>query len=249
MSKGGIFKSMADGILRTPMLGRLGPVALHGAQYALGLHQREVVSFAQPERAAEARRIREIITGFPTQTVGVDEAYQIRNAVLATRDVPGLLAEVGVFRGGTARVICEAKGDRELHLFDTFEGLPATTAIDTGFRQGEYACSLEAVQQYLAGCQDVHFHQGLFPGTGASVSEERFAFVHLDVDLHESTLAALRFFYPRMSVGAMLISHDFVEFPAVRQAFEEAFAGIAQPVLELTGNQCLVVKVAPTPAG
>ena len=34
------------------------------------------------------------------------------------------MAEVGVYQGVSAKLICEAKGDKELHLFDTFEGLP-----------------------------------------------------------------------------------------------------------------------------
>ena len=46
-----------------------------------------------------------------------------------------------------------------------------------------------------------------------------------------------------MNRGAMLVSHDYVAFPAVRSAFDEYFNGTAQPVLELSGNQCLVVKV------
>ena len=219
-----------------------GPL-LHATQYALGLTQREVVNLGQPSRAEAAARIREVVTGFPEQTVGVDEAYFLRSAVLATQDVPGVLAEVGVFRGGTARVICEAKGDRSLHLFDTFEGLPQPGVFDTWFKTGQYACDLATVKAYLASYDRVHFHPGLFPGTGAAVRDLRFSFVHLDVDLYESTLASLEFFFPRMSRAAMLVSHDYVEFPAVHRAFQEYFDGRRQPVVELTGNQCLVVKV------
>lgn len=238
-----LLKQIVAVVVRCPFLRPLGPPLLRVTQFVLGLTQREVVSFAQPARAASAARIREIVTGLPLQTVGVDEAYMIQSAVIATAAIPGELAEVGVFRGGTARVMCEAKGNRVLHLFDTFEGLPAPGAIDIGFAEGQYACSLEAVQSYLVGYGGVHFYQGLFPATGQAVRDRRFSFVHLDVDLYESTLEALKFFYPRMNRGAMLISHDYVVFPAVRRAFDEYFDGTAQPVLELSGNQCLVVKV------
>lgn len=243
MSLSSLAKAGFAGIVRSGKLARVGPPALHAAQFVLGLTHREVVNFGQPGRVSHADRIRGIVTGFPTQTVAVDEAYMIRAAVLATERVPGVLAEVGVFRGGTARVIGEAKGDRTLHLFDTFEGLPAPTAIDRGFVQGDYACSLDAVKAFLTGIPDVHFHAGMFPATSGPVREARFSFVHLDVDLYQSTYDALAFFYPRMSVGAMLISHDYVEFPAVRQVFDDYFADTAQPVLELTGNQCLVLKI------
>lgn len=236
-------KRIVQRVATSSLLAPLGKPLLHGTQYALGLHHREVVNFGQPERARAAERIREIVTGWGTQTMGVDEAYVIRAAVLATAKVEGDLAEVGVFRGGTARVIGEAKGSRRLHLFDTFEGLPAPGAIDTAFQQGQYAGSLEAVRAFLAGCEGVEFYQGLFPATGEAVKERRFSFVHLDVDLYESTRASLEFFYPRLSTGGVIVSHDYVEFAGVRRAFDEFFAGKPEPVLELSGNQCMVVKV------
>ena len=63
-----------------------------------------------PPRARAAQRIRQIVTQWPTQTMGVDEAYLIRSAVLGTAKIPARdSAEVGIFRGGTTKVICEAK--------------------------------------------------------------------------------------------------------------------------------------------
>jgi hypothetical protein len=61
--------------------------------------------------------------------------------------------------------------------------------------------------------------------------------------LYESTRAALEFFYPRMSPGAMIVSHDYVIADGVRKAFDEFFERRAERVLELTGNQCLVVAL------
>ena len=220
----------------------VGRPLLHAAQYVLSLHSREVVSFAQPARAQDAARVRQILTEWPTLTMGVDEAYMLRAAVLSTAKVGGDIAEVGVFRGASAKVICEAKGDRRLHLFDTFEGLPAPGDIDTAFREGQYASSLESVREYLKDYAQVALYKGRFPGTGASVTGLVFSFVHLDVDLYESTLAALEFFYPRLKAGGVIISHDYVEFAGVRKAFDEFFAQRVEPVIELSGNQCLVVK-------
>jgi hypothetical protein len=226
------------------MLRPLGPPLLHAVQYVLSLHYCEVVNFSQPERAKIAERIRAIVTSWPTQTMGVDEAYAIRSAVLATAKIEGDIAEVGVFRGGTARVICEAKGDRPLHLFDTFEGLPAPGEVDSAFHKGQYACSLESVRDYLRGFANVGFYKGYFPATGEAIKDRVFSFVHLDVDLYASTRQALEFFYPRMNPGGIIISHDYVVFPGVRKAFDEFFEHKPEPVVELTGNQCLVTKIA-----
>ena len=55
------------------------------------------------------------------------EAYQIYMAAKITEKVPGDIAEVGVYKGGSAKIICSAKGDRVLHLFDTFPACPEWT--------------------------------------------------------------------------------------------------------------------------
>ena len=43
---------------------------------------------------------------------------------LKKEKVRGAFAEVGVYKGETARIIHEMDPSRSLHLFDTFEGLP-----------------------------------------------------------------------------------------------------------------------------
>jgi O-methyltransferase len=241
-------KSSLKRVATSRLLGPFGPPLLRAVQYALSLHHREVVRYDQPERASAMERVREILADWPTQVMSADEAYMIRSAVLSTAKVEGDLAEVGVFRGTSAKVICEAKGDRRLHLFDTFEGLPPTSRFDAGFQTGQYACSLESVRDYLRDYPNVQFYKGCFPVTGEPVKSRGFSFVHLDVDLFESTVAALQFFYPRMNPGAILISHDYVEFAGVRRAFDGFFEHKSEPVIELSGNQCLVVKVTPRSA-
>lgn len=241
-------KSSLKRIATSPLLGPLGRPLLRAIQYALSLHHREVVSYDQPERASAMERVREILADWPTQVMSADEAYMIRGAVLSTAKVEGDLAEVGVFRGTSAKVICEAKGDRPLHLFDTFEGLPPSGRFDSGFQAGQYACSLDSVRDYLKDFPNVQFYKGYFPMTGEPIKSRGFSFVHLDVDLFESTVAAIQFFYPRMNPGAILISHDYVAAAGVRRAFDAFFADKCEAVIELSGNQCLVVKVTPRSA-
>ena len=130
-----------------------------------------------------------------------------------------------------------------LHLFDTFEGLPAPADLDNvKFHTGQFRSELASVKRYLADSR-VEFHKGLFPGTASVVADRRFSFVHLDVDLYESTLAGLEFFYPRMSRGGIIISHDYVSADGVNLAFQKFFESRPDPVIELTGYQCMVVKL------
>ena len=174
------------------------------------------------------------------------EALQLYMAVKQTAKLAGDIAEVGVFKGGSAKLICEAKGSRKLHLFDTFEGLPASSENDSKnqYHEKQYAASYESVKSYLQNYPNVYLYKGLFPSTAGPIENESFSFVHLDVDLYEATLACIEFFYPRMSKGGVIISHDYAYASGVRKAFDEFFADKPEPVIELEimGTQCLVVK-------
>jgi len=175
------------------------------------------------------------------------EACHLISAVTATANIHGDLAEVGVAFGASAKIIGTFAPERILHLFDTFEGLPEPTRRDhPKYQAGQYSCSLESVQQYLAN-ENVEFHKGLFPGTAEAVKDHVFSFVHVDVDLYEGTLAALHFFYPRLSPGGVLISHDYLLAKGVKAAFTEFFADKPEPVIELTGDQCMIVKLGESP--
>jgi len=172
------------------------------------------------------------------------EACQLISAVQATAKVPGDMAEVGVAYGASARLIADYAPERSLHLFDTFAGLPTPGTGDSPkFAAGDFKSSLEEVRSYL-GSRSVNFFPGLFPATARPVEDKVFSFVHVDVDLCESTLACLRFFYPRLSPGGILISHDYLTSDGVNAAFQEFFADKPEPVIELTGYQCMVVKLA-----
>lgn len=173
------------------------------------------------------------------------EAYHIYMAVRRTQKVPGDIAEVGVYMGGSAKIICSAKGDKTLHLFDTFEGLPKVDEIDMvwPFYEGKFAASFDDVKNYLKCDKNIHFYKGIFPDTSDPVKDTKFSMVNLDVDCYESTKLSLEFFYPRMSPGGIILSHDYMTAPGVKKAFDDFFDGKIEPVLETAGSQCLVVKV------
>jgi hypothetical protein len=200
-----------------------------------------VVSMGGPHRVKLLDHIRDIRRE-RNLCMATQEAYFLAMGVSRTARVPGALAEVGVFQGASAKLICEVKGDRELYLFDTFEGLPDVEKCDSAdFHAAQFAYSETSVREYLANYPNVQIFKGLFPQSGTSIVGKRFSFVHLDVDLYKATLASLEFFYPRLSVGALLVSHDYLA-SGVRQAFDEFFDDKPEPVLELLGSQCVIVK-------
>ena len=132
----------------------------------------------------------------------------------------------------------------KLHLFDTFEGLPEIAKEDENrYTKGEFSASVEEVKRKLSDYQNVFIYKGLFPSTAGPVKNKKFSFVNLDVDIYESTLNCLKFFYPRMSKGGVIISHDYLQAKGVRKAFDDFFKNKPEPVIELSGSQCLVIKL------
>ncbi len=172
------------------------------------------------------------------------EQYLIYSAARGQSKMPGAMAEVGVFRGGSAKLICEVKGDKALHLFDTYEGLPPSSPADRDIhREHQYACDLEEIQQYLSGYDNLHFHKGIFPDSAAGVPEQTYCFVHFDVDLYEGTRGCLEYFYPRMQRGGIMISHDYSILSGVEKAFGEFFEDKPEEIIDQPTTQCMIVKL------
>ncbi|KPJ56640.1 hypothetical protein AMJ49_04400 [Parcubacteria bacterium DG_74_2] len=173
-----------------------------------------------------------------------NEARLLYLSVISAKKIPGDIAEVGVYKGGSAKLICEVKEDRVLYLFDTFEGLPETSKDDPpSHYKGRYNALLENVQQYLVKYKNVYFYKGVFPATADTVKNKTFSLVHLDVDLYKSTLDCLNFFYPRMSKGGIILLHDYPNLFGVKKAVDEFFKDKPEPIIRATYNQCLIVKI------
>jgi hypothetical protein len=178
-------------------------------------------------------------------------ALQILACVRACRRLEGAMAEAGVFAGGSARLICEAKGDRPLHLFDVFETLqssaavaqPGSVAREVHEHFGHVHAPRSTVERVLAGYPEVHIHVGVLPESAGVVAAESFSFVHHDVDLARSTLALLEFFRPRLLPGGIIVGDDY-HTAAVRGAFTDFFRGRPDTVIELPWSQVVVVGTA-----
>ena len=65
------------------------------------------------------------------------------------------------------------------------------------------------------------FAAGWIPGVLQTLPEQAWAFVHLDLTLYEATLAALRYFYPRLAEGGVIICDGSAFCPGVQRAVDE----------------------------
>lgn len=174
------------------------------------------------------------------------EANIITNAMRAVSGVPGDVVEIGVFEGGSAELICKEKGTKKLHLFDTWEGIVSTTGEDkktsSNLSLGRYKADIEPVRQILDDYDDVYFHKGEFPETYIDVGP--LCLIHIDVDLYFPTKEALRLFWDKLSVGGIVILHDYPSFEGVRMAIDEVLEGEKFTKLQITKEQAVVIKIA-----
>lgn len=173
---------------------------------------------------------------------------------LEERKVAGVFAELGVYKGFTAKLINSYCPDRELHLFDTFAGFTDRSVKVEGALTGEVVSSehfadtsIEKVKEYInSDSKKIHYHIGYFPESiPNNLINERFAFVHLDADLFEPIFEGLKFFYPRMSENGIIVIHDYNAWVGSRQAVDKFCIEhdvICIPMPDKSGSAIIIKK-------
>lgn len=175
---------------------------------------------------------------------------------VVANDIPGDIVECGVWRGGSmmaaARTLLEVGDDsRTLHLFDTFEGMPAPTKDDFDLRGQPAAdlmraadrqtgsvwalASLPDVQANLAiigyPADRIRYVVGKVEDTVPASAPERIAILRLDTDWYESTAHELEHLVPRLSPKGVLIIDDYGHWQGARKAVDEFLASSGRPIL------------------
>jgi len=172
-----------------------------------------------------------------------EEGYTLYSSMKAVSNLKGSVAEVGVYQGSSAKLLCEMKNNKKLYLFDTFEGLPTTSSHDEVQSGWLSNTSLESVKQYLSMYSNLSLHQGIFPKTANSI-KDKFCLVHLDTDLYQSTLDALKFFWPRMVKGGRIITHDYNagDIGGVKLAVQKFFRDSPEKIIEVADTQSIIIR-------
>jgi O-methyltransferase len=221
----------------------------------------------QPQAVAPSAALdRHIIDRVRPYTMTSDERLQaLIDAVryCVRRNVPGDFAECGVWRGGSVLAMLltlqeEGVSDRDVHLFDTFEGMTAPTehdvssidppALETWSQTEGKAWSqffdesifnLEQVREALTTsgypAHRLHFVKGPVEDTLPTNAPNQLALLRLDTDWYESTRHELEHLYPRLTDGGVLIIDDYGHWDGARRAVDE--------YLEQTGQQLLLNRI------
>jgi hypothetical protein len=211
------------------------------------LPEEEAAAIDEADRRILEGALRYSMTGIPRMLALLDAVrYVVR------RGIEGGLAECGVWRGGSVVAMIEVLkelgvDDRELHLFDTFEGMTEPTGHDTSplhppARQmwlesdgrpwpelfNSELFNEERVRETVLATgypsERIEFVRGPVEETLPAAAPERLALLRLDTDWYESTRHELEHLYPKLESGGVLIVDDYGYWDGCRRAVDEYFA-------------------------
>jgi O-methyltransferase len=187
-------------------------------------------------RDRDFRRVAKRIAADGRTLLGADRLWVLWQCIANTAPLGHPIAEVGSYRGGSARFLAEAMlhfGSRaSVHVVDTFAGHPAESLSELDpevHAPGLFGdTSAEAVRRYLRDLRAVQVHEGAFQAVRGRLPDGPYAFAHLDVDLYEPMLDGLRFFGSRLPVGGAMVLDDYDarKCPGVREAAEQWLAEV-----------------------
>jgi O-methyltransferase len=184
----------------------------------------------------------------PWTMTSVERIYALIQAAryLNTNAIKGAIVECGVWKGGStaaiARTLVQLQDlDRDLYLFDTFEGMSTPTEKDKDYsgkqasdilrKYPAYHCSdapLEAVKEVLYQTEypkdKIHFIQGKVESTVPARAPDSISLLRLDTDWYESTKHELIHLFPRLAQGGVIVIDDYGHWKGARQACDEYFA-------------------------
>ena len=218
---------------------------------------KRTVGLSEADRSIVERCLPFTMTGVPRLQSVIDA---VRYCV--ERGLPGAYAECGVWRGGSvfAMILTLQQldvDDREIWLYDTFEGMTEPTEHDTspvarpaladwrearraGDRPWKEAFGSEVFDErsvretvLSTGYPEelIRFVRGAVEETIPANAPEELALLRLDTDWYESTRHELEHLYPRLCEGGVLILDDYGHWDGARRAVDEYFGGQAQPLL------------------
>jgi O-methyltransferase len=146
--------------------------------------------------------------------------------------ISGDFVECGVYRGGSAGVLghtaMQSPFQRNLWLYDSFEGMPPASEKDDAYSHGienQYVGSEGITRRILKNLRVPEDRytivRGRFEKTFGSVEPFPIGLLHADCDFYEPVRLTLETFYPQMVPGGFVIFNDYGSFRGCRTAADE----------------------------
>ena len=188
-----------------------------------------------------------------TTLLNYDRLYTLWQAVLHIPSPSSPLAEIGTYRGGSAKFIIETlkqnRYENQFYIFDTFEGhVLVDESVDGKHRIGTFGdTSYEQVKSYL-NSPNATIYKGSFLETAQQIEKmKNFGMVHIDVDVYPVTKFCLQFFADRTIPGSVIIVDDygFITCKGAKKAVDEfVHANPSFKLFHLLTGQALILKIS-----
>jgi O-methyltransferase len=235
---------------------RMIKAAIHKSFRIFGLdivrfrpHQRDYPPDFRSDEIDIIRRVQ------PWTKTNAERIYALIQAVryVSANGIAGAIVECGVWKGGSmaavARVLLQSQVvNRDLYLFDTFEGMSEPTSRDSDYTGKKasavlledpgFTCAdapLATVKKVLYETdypkERIHFVPGRVEKTIPASAPDSIALLRLDTDWYESTKHELVHLFPRLSSRGAIIVDDYGHWSGARQACDEYFAQNRIPIL------------------
>lgn len=185
------------------------------------------------------------------------------------KDHQGVFCECGVAAGAQIIMMRQGAPDKLIHVFDSFQGIPKPSNRDDqipGIRMlnkveqsklpnpgeqplettGVTAVTRQSFETHMkesgAGIENLVIHEGWFEETIPTAEIGDIAILRLDGDLYNSTFVCLKYLFPKLIKGGVLILDDY-QLKGCYDACEEYFTFINyQPNWERVSNIGYFVK-------
>ncbi len=165
--------------------------------------------------------------------------------------LPGDFVECGVNEGWISRTICHYldlnKTDKNFYLFDTYAGIPPDQISENEAERAalhNYTECYELAKSYFAPFRLAHLVRGKVPDTLTDVLIEKVSYLSIDMNIEKPERAAIEFFWPKLSQGAIVILDDygFEGYERQHESMDEFAESVGTPILTLPTGQGLMLK-------
>lgn len=169
--------------------------------------------------------------------------------------LPGDFVECGVNTGIYSLAVCDYldfnRLGKEFYLFDTFAGIPLGQITERERALGRieenaawYGECHEIAQRNFAPYPKAHLIKGAIPATLSAVDIPQVCYLSIDMNIVEPEIAAINFFWDKLSPGAPVILDDYgwSGFAPQKEAFDEFAARHGVAIANLPTGQGLLLK-------
>ncbi len=134
---------------------------------------------------------------------------------IANAKATGYIAEFGVGRGDSMRVISRCVAPVRVHGFDSWQGLPEEWVYAENDRRAARSYAYRQPSKTAVG-DNVDFHTGLFEDSIPVWKEKHPAdmrLVHIDSDLYSSCKTVLTLLNDRIVPGTIIVFDELYNYP------------------------------------